>query len=138
MGYKATPDDARQDVLVVEDDVDFREALADFLKSGGYSVCQAANGLEALDHLRSGCRPRLILLDLRMPVMDGWRFCSEQAQDPVLSRIPVAVLSGTSTRRAMPHPIRQAGFLRKPADPEKLLATVRSFCTRDDGSEAPG
>src|SRR5262245_26845005 len=82
-------------VLVVEDSIDTRDSLAFLLRSvGGYQVSTAANGQEALDRLRAGPRPGLILLDLLMPTMDGWEFCHRLRQDPALASIPVVVVSG--------------------------------------------
>ena len=81
-------------VLLVEDDIDVREAVADTLDEAGYRVSPARNGQEALDMLRSGAvQPRVILLDLMMPVMDGWQFREEQLRDPALASIPVVALS---------------------------------------------
>ena len=80
-------------ILIVEDDSDLREALSEVLRDEGYSVESAADGREALDRLRRDLRPSLILLDLTMPVMNGWQFRAEQRRDPALSEIPVVVLS---------------------------------------------
>src|SRR5262245_43368027 len=84
-----------QAVLVVADSIDTRDSLAFLLRRvGGYQVSTAADGQEALDRLRAGPRPGLILLDLLMPAMDGWEFCRRLRQDPALASIPVVVVSG--------------------------------------------
>ena len=72
-------------VLVVEDDIDIREALTGLLSEEGYAVSACANGLEALKHLRAGRHADVILLDLMMPVMDGWQFRVLQKRDPELA-----------------------------------------------------
>src|ERR1044071_1184503 len=76
-------------ILVVEDDSAIREVLTDVLESEGYQVLNAANGREAIQLLRSSTLPCLILLDLMMPVMNGWQFRDEQRQDPLLAPVPV-------------------------------------------------
>src|SRR5690349_16999267 len=80
-------------VLLIDDDEDLREALADILDEHGYQVVHAGNGQKALELLRAGLRPGLMLLDLMMPVMDGAQFRAEQRADPALRGIPVVVLS---------------------------------------------
>jgi CheY-like chemotaxis protein len=80
-------------VLVVEDEAAARAGMEQLLRGAGYEAVGAANGQAALDMLRSGVRPRAILLDLMMPVMDGWAFRREQLRDPQLAHIPVIVLS---------------------------------------------
>jgi CheY-like chemotaxis protein len=80
-------------VLLVEDDAAIAEALEDMLRDEGLEVARAANGREALALLRRGLRPSSILLDLMMPVMDGWDFRQEQLADPALKDIPVVVVS---------------------------------------------
>jgi CheY-like chemotaxis protein len=80
-------------VLVVEDEAAARAGMEQLLRGAGYDAVGASNGQAALDLLRSGIRPRAILLDLMMPVMDGWAFRREQLRDPHLAHIPVIVLS---------------------------------------------
>src|SRR5262245_34872901 len=80
-------------VLIVDDDYDIRATLHEILSDEGYDVASSANGFEALQALRSGTAPCLILLDLMMPVMDGWQFRAQQLSDPTLASIPVVVLS---------------------------------------------
>jgi CheY-like chemotaxis protein len=112
-------------VLVVDDDPDIREALADLLEHRGFNVVTAANGAEALALLRAGGeRPSVILLDLMMPIMDGYDFLDEQRRDPDLSPIPVAIITAGQTvdkaRVAAPIPV-----LSKPIDVKRLMQTLR-------------
>src|SRR5690349_19896788 len=81
-------------VLVVDDDKDLLRLMSKFLKLEGFTAAQATNGREALDYLRGGGDANVILLDLRMPVMDGWEFRREQRVDPSLAALTVVVLSG--------------------------------------------
>jgi CheY-like chemotaxis protein len=91
MGKAAPPPPRR--VLIVEDDPAIRSSLTEALEEEGFDVAAAANGLQALERLRSEPLPSTILLDLMMPVMDGWDFRHAQLQDPVLSQIPVVVVT---------------------------------------------
>jgi len=115
-------------VLIVEDDVDIREALSQILEEEGYVVSTAANGQEALARLRTGPPPRVILLDLMMPVMDGWQFRAAQRQDPQLAQIPVVIISADSNVRDKASSIGAHGFFRKPIEIAGLLATVERCC----------
>ena len=115
-------------VFVVEDDPELREALTYLLEYHGYRVDGAANGREALDYLRRETAPCVILLDLMMPVMDGWEFREAQLGDPALASIPTVVVSAFSRRDEAAERIRANAFLAKPIDPEALLATVGRYC----------
>ncbi|HVY47095.1 MAG TPA: response regulator [Minicystis sp.] len=115
-------------VLIVEDDRDIRQAFAQTLAEEGYASAQARHGREALDMLRRGTAPRLILLDLMMPVMDGWQFRAEQRGDPDLATIPVVVVSADASAEDRLVTMGVAGFLRKPVMFDDLMATVRRFC----------
>jgi CheY-like chemotaxis protein len=83
-------------VLLVEDDEGIREALADFLEEEGFRVASARNGLEAVKFIaESDTPPALIMLDLMIPLMDGWTFCKVRQATTKLRSIPVLALSGT-------------------------------------------
>jgi CheY-like chemotaxis protein len=113
-------------VLLVEDDIDVREAVTDTLKDAGYGVLSARHGQEALDLLRKQGAPKpcLILLDLMMPVMDGWQFRELQSKDPALADIPVVALSAHDGL----HALGAAGHLRKPVQLRALMDVVERFC----------
>jgi CheY-like chemotaxis protein len=111
-------------LLLVEDDDDVREALADVLREAGYDVAWAADGAEAIRALRSGLRPDAILLDLMMPVMDGFQFRAEQRSDPALARIPVILISADRALERDAKALEVAAQLAKPAAVADLLATI--------------
>jgi CheY-like chemotaxis protein len=115
-------------ILIVEDDADQRESLADLLQHEGYRVAKAANGREALQHLRSVEPPCIILLDLMMPVMNGWEFREQQQQDPRLSAIPVAVVTGIRNTVDRVSALGAVGYFQKPVDLDALLETVATYC----------
>jgi CheY-like chemotaxis protein len=117
-------------VLIVEDDEDLREMMAQLLTLEGYDAASAANGREALDYLQHANTPQVILLDLMMPVMDGWEFRRQLEADPALAPVPVIVLSALDQVRAMN--IHASAFLKKPLDFDRLLALVRTYCDRLD------
>jgi signal transduction histidine kinase len=109
-------------ILVVEDDADIREALLGLLRDEGYDASACSNGLEALEHLRSGQRADAILLDLMMPVMNGWQFRVQQKRDPRLATIPVLVISADTTAKAAA--IDADAYLPKPLQAGALLGTI--------------
>ena len=115
-------------ILLVEDCYTARELMSLILGEDGYMVSTAANGAEAIERLRTSDRPDLILLDLRMPVMDGWTLREELKRDPKLSGIPVVVLSGVGQSGEQPACLEATRFLHKPIEPDELLLTVRQCC----------
>jgi CheY-like chemotaxis protein len=116
-------------VLVVEDDSDIRQALLEVLQDHAYEAVSAGNGQEALERLHGAATtPCLILLDMMMPVMDGWAFRAAQASDPDLRSIPVVVLTAHASAPRVAKDMDAAGFLRKPVKLDTLLATVQKFC----------
>lgn len=122
----ATPPTAHRPILIVEDDADLREMMAQLLVLEGYRAEAVANGRDALEYLRQGDRPDLILLDLMMPVMDGWEFRRRQREDPALAGVPVVVLSALDQTRAAD--LGGTAFLKKPLDFDRLLELVRQHC----------
>jgi CheY-like chemotaxis protein len=112
-----------REVLVVDDDLSTREALSDLLQDRGYSVTTASDGREALNYLRDASPPGIIILDLMMPVMDGWEFLRHQAHDPTLLDIPVIVVTAMPPR----HPLRAKAVLQKPIQFESLLEMIERF-----------
>ena len=118
----------KKTILVVEDDLDIRENLAEFLLSEGYAVLTAADGQKALDVLRAeSVLPQVILLDLRMPRMDGFRFREEQERDPRLAPIPVLVMTADAHLDADKFNTGAMGYVKKPIDIEALSETLRAF-----------
>ena len=115
-------------VLVVDDDYAVLDAMKDVLEDEGYEVTLAANGLEALKELHRGARPCLILLDLMMPVMNGWEFRREQLQDSDLASIPTILITAHTRADENTTELKASGFLRKPAQPKLLLDTVGRYC----------
>ena len=118
----------RSKVLVVDDCESIREGIVLFLQREGFSAIGASNGAEALQYLESGGRADVILLDLLMPVMDGWTFRRAQLRDPWLADIPVVVMSVLEGR-----PVTGAYAVeafRKPTDLKALLKTVGALCAR--------
>jgi CheY-like chemotaxis protein len=113
-------------VMVVEDDLDTREMLCRFLELEGYQVESASNGRQALDRLNGGAQACVIVLDLMMPVMDGWQFRREQVRDTQLSQIPVIVVSAAGRDRI--DRIDADDVLSKPVDLDELLACVSQYC----------
>jgi CheY-like chemotaxis protein len=123
-------------VLVVDDDWQTRYALTLTLEAAGYVVLQATDGQDALRQLREGPRPDVILLDMVMPVMNGWEFRREQAHDPALADIPVVVFSAAyeSAPRAAAS-LGVARVLPKPIDcHESLIAIGDLFDAIEQGT----
>ena len=110
-------------LLLVEDDGELRSSLAELLRSDGYDVVGAANGSEALEYLKQSPAPDLILLDLMMPVKDGWQFRIEQKRDPTISSIPVLAISADDTPKAVA--IDAEMYLKKPFQYTALLDAIR-------------
>jgi CheY-like chemotaxis protein len=121
----------RPQVLVVEDDHDLREALCSVLEGEGYSAAGFANGLEALEYLRRSEPPRLVLLDLMMPVMSGWEFREEQMKDSRLSPIPVVILSANVKADIFGASMGVAKTIRKPLSVDELVRVVAKYCERN-------
>jgi CheY-like chemotaxis protein len=116
-------------VLIIDDDFLAQESMSTLLAGDGYRVAAASNGLDALERLRHYEKPDVILLDLKMPVMDGCRFCAERRQDKELALIPVVIVSGMSDAAEQCAALGAMACLIKPIDAVSLLATVRRCCT---------
>ena len=115
----------RPRILVVDDDESARFVLRGYLEDAGYDVDCAVNGRAALDHLREGKPPALILLDLGMPEMDGREFLERQGQDAAIAGIPVVLLSGSPDLAESAAACKTAGYFRKPFMYIHLLEAVR-------------
>src|SRR5215212_3543135 len=113
-------------VLVVDDDPNLVRLMSKFLKLEGFAPVPAANGEEALAYLRAGGDASVILLDLRMPVMDGWAFRREQRGDPALAQIPIVVISGVANDIA--YELGAAASFNKPVSFLEVVGVVRELC----------
>lgn len=103
-----------------------RETLRALLALEGYPVAEAANGRKALDFLlRNPKQPCLILLDLMMPVMDGWQFLEVRRDNVAIASIPLAIVSAVVDRQRIPPGVQ---YLHKPVDIEALLQIVKAYC----------
>jgi CheY-like chemotaxis protein len=118
---------ADQLVLIVEDDDDTRRLLAEWLQQEGYQVVEARDGREGLTAL-VGYRPNIVVLDLRMPRMDGVQFRRAQRclHDHLLARVPVVVVSGLDDADRQAAELGVTGVLRKPIDRESLVLAISS------------
>jgi CheY-like chemotaxis protein len=124
-------DAARADghtVLYVEDDIDLRDSIAMALEAEGFRVVGAANGQTGLDYLRSDEHTCLVLLDLMVPVMDGWQFMAEKTRDPALAPIPVVIVSGHASVPQQARVLKASGYLVKPIDIERLISITHRYC----------
>jgi CheY-like chemotaxis protein len=117
-------------VLVVEDDRDTLETLCEVLAQFGYRPLAAPNGKAALDQLRKmgAPRPCVIILDVMMPVMNGWEFRAEQQRDPALASIPVIFVSADLMADRQAAARGGAAFLTKPVEVDDLMRAVRQVC----------
>ena len=113
-------------VLVVDDDPNLVRLMSKFLTLEGFAPVAAANGAEALKYLRDGGDASVILLDLRMPVMDGWTFRREQQGDPGLAGIPIVVLSGMESDGVQE--MNAAASFHKPVSFPEVVGVVRRLC----------
>ena len=115
----------RQRILIVEDDSDLREWMAQLLAGQGFDTEVASNGQAALDKALAN-PPRVIVLDMVMPVMDGWTFRAHQRYCPTLATIPVVILSGVPIVHL--HNVGAAAALQKPVHDDQLIAAIRALC----------
>jgi two-component system, response regulator, stage 0 sporulation protein F len=115
-------------VLVIEDHADTRHMVEDFLNFEGIHTVGAENGLEGLSALRQHV-PSLILLDLTMPVMDGWTFREQQRRlsDPRLADVPVVVISALNDSERHAKALGAVGVIPKPVDFDRMLSVVRQY-----------
>src|SRR5438874_8780415 len=116
----AATSQAGKRILLIDDDFTTGEAMSTILAADGYRVATACHGADALERLRDYERPDLILLDLRMPVMDGCTFCDEKKRDPDLASIPLIVFSAAADAAEKAAAVGAAVCLQKPVDPIRL------------------
>jgi CheY-like chemotaxis protein len=119
-------------VLVVEDDPDIRDAVVEILQDEGYGVSAAADGRQALDLLETlAPLPDIILLDLMMPVMNGFQFREEQLKKPELARVPVLIVTADANAMAKAEALQAAGFIQKPLKIQPLLDTIERLLSQE-------
>lgn len=112
-------------ILIVEDDEIARIGLSVILQAEGYETATAANGREAIDHLGEGLEPALILLDMILPVCDGWQFCAHQRSGKG-KWVPFAIMTGLGiASEEWAESLGAIGLFRKPLDVDRMLATIR-------------
>jgi two-component system chemotaxis response regulator CheY len=124
-------------LMIVEDDTMTRLIFEEALRDEGFDVLAAANGWEALRLLRGGIRPRLLFVDLVMPVMDGKTFIDHKAGDPKLCDIPVVILSAASDIEERCVALGAVTFLRKPVKLEVLIEIVEQFARKSRVPPSP-
>ena len=124
-------------LLIVEDNEITREGMAAVLRRAGYHVSLAADGAQALAHLADDPLPDLILLDMLMPSLDGWRFLEERRHDRDLRAIPVIIVTALGVASAdWAASLGAVGFVTKPVETEDLLAVVRHCLPANSGESA--
>ena len=119
----------RTTVLVVDDDAEIRQALAELLEDEEYEVLLAANGKEALDLVANGPRPDVILLDVMMPVMDGWHFLSARLKHPELVEVPIIIISAGQEAEREARKVGVFEVAKKPLHVDDLIQRIED-CRR--------
>lgn len=119
----------RQPILVVDDDDIILGSVAFVLADEGYAVAMATNGQEALEQIEKQ-PPRLILLDMRMPIMDGWAFAAAYREHPG-PHAPIIVMTAAHDSRSRAAEINADGYIAKPFDLNRLLDLVRHYAAPD-------
>jgi len=119
-------DSPREHILIIEDDKDLRDTLREALELEGYTAVCAENGQAALRYLATGRKPCMILLDLMMPVMDGWTFRQELLKHPSLAAIPVIVMTASPPERA--GAVAPQAILYKPLHMSRVMDVVQEHC----------
>ncbi|MEO8190612.1 MAG: response regulator [Acidobacteriota bacterium] len=123
----SAPRALRRKLLLVEDDAELRESLCDLLRDAGFDVECAENGRVALTYLEGNSAPCVVLLDLMMPVMNGWEFRDAQFRNEKISDIPVVILTADGRAEIKAETLRAAGYLRKPIQVDRLLEMLEQF-----------
>ena len=124
MSEKKDPNNYKS-ILVIEDNIEIRESLKLALEMEGFNVFTADNGKDGLEKLSNIPTPCVILLDLMMPVMNGWEFIEVISKDIMLSTIPIIVVSAFGEKNTNPKP---SAYIQKPIDLDALLSAVSKHC----------
>jgi CheY-like chemotaxis protein len=122
---------AEKNVLLVEDDIAISSAIKEWLEENGFRVHWASNGLEALKAVDNNFLPNLILLDLMMPIMDGFEFSEKRAKHPAIKDTPLVVMSADGHVVTKKVKTGAHDYLKKPLDIFKLLETVKKYVPAD-------
>jgi CheY-like chemotaxis protein len=125
-------------VLVVDDYDDTRDAIVSMLEAKNFAVVGAASGTIALELLQAGMRPCVVLLDVRMPEIDGWEVWERMKAHAELSETPVVILSADAADHARARAVGIREFLRKPIAGGDLVAAVDRHCERHDERRRTG
>ena len=116
-------------ILLIEDDKDILEVLKDLLESEGYVISCAENGKVAMNFLSASNElPDLILVDLMMPLMNGFEFCQRIVEIDRLKSIPVIVMSADGHIEKKKEQLNVCEYLKKPLDLENVLETISKYC----------
>jgi CheY-like chemotaxis protein len=124
-------------VLIIDDEADVRELFCDILHGAGFEAVSAESGAEGLEILRSDPRIKVVLLDLLMPEMDGWRFRHHQLSQPQYAAIPTVIVTGAPLGGAAHEQLQAADYLSKPVTRERLIGTVAKYCDPGSASGSP-
>jgi len=125
-------------VLIIEDDPSSREGYAALVRDAlGYTVVTADDGERALDLMRAGLTPQLIVLDLALPQMDGFAFREQQLADPAIPNCPALICSGNLDHATDLERLKGAAFLEKPIEPAAFVRLVSAFCAAESPSPSP-
>lgn len=123
----------RPKILLVDDDVDLIKVMSGALESKAYEVIVAYNGQEGLEKARKE-KPDLVVLDILMPVADGFTFADQFRKDPTLARTPVLALTSFSESLGQPFPFDVSEYITKPIKPKDLVAKVEEFLKKSEAS----
>jgi CheY-like chemotaxis protein len=115
-------------VLVIDDDDGVRTVMRKQLQFAGFDVVAAASGTEGLEMMRQDGSIRLVLLDMIMPVVDGWGVRQRQMEDPILSQVPVVILTGAPLPSLVHDQLRAADYILKPVGRDHLISVVSNYC----------
>jgi CheY-like chemotaxis protein len=117
-------------ILIVDDHPDIRDGMRHMLETEGYAVHTASNGREALALLFGGLQPCVIVMDLAMPVMNGFEFRQEQLKHPEIADIPFIAYSAVVDVHRNAQHLRAAAYLEKPIEFQHVLSIIRQHCER--------
>lgn len=116
----------KHQILVIDDEDSIRDFVSQVLADENYEVATARNGAQALELINKGCQPKLILLDMRMPIMNGWDFAKAYRQLPV-KHVPIVVMTAATDASVFASEVKADSFLAKPFNLDDLLDKVSKF-----------